>query len=105
MKSSKRMSKAKEQHEKWLRKRGVHPSQLKKMKSSGTILHSFLETFQSGFSNVPSTSNDIPANGTKPVDTSKAVFARENYIIAPLSNKQAYGVINKDELIYMGKKV
>ena len=55
--------------------------------------------------NVAPTSDVIPANGTKPVDTSKAVFARENYIIAPLSNKQAYGVINKDELIYMGKKV
>jgi len=50
-------------------------------------------------------SGEIPANGTKPIDTmSKAVFANSHYTIAPMSNKQGYGVISKSELHYMGKK-
>lgn len=51
------------------------------------------------------TSDKIPANGTKPIDTmSKAAFANSNYTIAPAYNKGAYQVVSKDEIKYMGKK-
>jgi hypothetical protein len=50
-------------------------------------------------------SGEIPANGTKSVHyMNKATFSNSNYTIAPLSNKQGYGVISKSELHYMGKK-
>lgn len=51
------------------------------------------------------TSDKIPANGTKPVDVSKAKFAQENYTIAPAYSKGAYQVISKNDVKTMGKKV
>jgi hypothetical protein len=50
-------------------------------------------------------SDQIPANGTKPVDVSKAKFAQENYTIAPAYSKGAYQVISKNDVKTMGKKV
>jgi len=49
-------------------------------------------------------SNSIPANGTKPVDISKAAFSNTNYTIAPAYNKGAYQVISKNEISAIGKK-
>jgi len=53
---------------------------------------------------MPKTSDRIPANGTKPVDMSKAAFANSNYTIAPYTNKGAYMVISKSEITSIGKK-
>lgn len=98
--SSRAMREAKAKHEKWLMKMGAHPTQLKKIKRNGTL------PLTSGITKVgvAPTSDMIPANGTKPVDMSKAIFAKENYTIAPAYNKGAYQVIGKSEVEAIGKK-
>lgn len=51
---------------------------------------------------LPALSNAIPANGTKSPDISKT---KHKFTVAPICNKGAYSVVNKEDLKYVGKKL
>jgi len=84
----------KAQHEKWLRKQGLLPSQIKEKKEALGNPNK-LPSYK-----VPKPyelSNGI-GNGTKSADTSKANFCNENYAMVPLYNKGPIGVVSKEDL-------
>lgn len=83
----------KEQHEKFLRKMGVHPKQIKKTKRNWVYDLSVKKTY--------ALSNDIPANGLK---KEQKVFTSDTHTSAIAYNKGPYMVVNKDELKHVGKK-
>jgi len=83
---------AKQKHEKWLRKMGVHPSQLKSRKTSVYSIPDYKTK-----ENFP-LSNKIPANGTKSCDISKSKFCNENYATVPAYNKGPVMLVTKEDL-------
>lgn len=81
----------KDKHIKWLRSKGLAPDQLailKKKLGSEWI-------YESKFSRPE---GSIPANGTKPVDMSKANFAKANFALVPSYNKGPIQPISKEDL-------
>lgn len=86
-------------HETWLRKRGLSRAEVKAKKkqlgSPNTI---------PDYTTTRYTSDNIPANGTKSPDISKAEFAKKNYPMIPAYNKGPVMVISKDDVKYAGKK-
>lgn len=89
-------------YEKYLRKRGIHPDQIKQKKKELGSPNS-IPVYK--IENPVALSNTIPSNGTKSPDMSKAKFSNENYTIAPAYNKGAYQVLSRSEVITAGRKV
>lgn len=82
-------------HEKWLKKMGLTPAQVKaKKKTLGSPNkipdYSTVEHYKM--------SNTIPANGTKSTDISKSSFCKENYAMVPAYNKGPIMIVSKEEL-------
>jgi hypothetical protein len=85
----------KAQHLKWLEKMGVSPQQLsqkkKKLGSPNKIpvykIHNSVQL-----------SNDIPSNGTKSTDISRAQFSNMNYAMVPAFNKGPIQPMSKKDL-------
>lgn len=91
----------KSQHEKWLARRGLSRVQVaakKRSLGSPYVLPTYTRE------PLPRLSDDIPSNGTKSPDMSKANFSKENYAMAPAYNKGPVMVIGKNEIQYAGKK-
>ena len=93
--TKKSLLKAKEQHEKYLRKLGVSREQVKKKKKE---LGSPLQIPSYKTEQLYSLSNAIPANGTKSADISKAIFSTQNYAMVPSFNKGPVQPVSKDDL-------
>lgn len=85
----------KDQHLKWLEKRGLSPKQIKekKKKLGKKDIENNLKV-----NSKYALSNTIPSNGTKSADVSKARFTEKNYAIAPAYNKGAVQVLTKTDL-------
>lgn len=84
----------KSQYEKWLRKQGLLPSQVKeKTKSLGNP--NSIPNYKTP--EYYSLSNGI-GNGTKETDMSKSKFCNENYAMVPLYNKGPIGIVSKEDL-------
>lgn len=82
-------------HQKWLKKMGLSPEQIKmkkrKLGSPNSIPdYSTVEYYRM--------SNTIPSNGTKSTDTSKSTFCKENYAMVPAYNKGPIMLVTKEEL-------
>lgn len=92
----------KEQYNKWLRKRGLLPSQVQLKRRA---LGSPVEFPDYSCKRTASLSNNIPSNGTKSFDMSKANFAKENYAMVPAYNKGPVMVVSKNDIAYAGKKI
>lgn len=90
---------SKKYHEKWLKRRGLSPKQIKQVLSEKSVF-----SFSISKKSPSVTSDVIPENGTKSVDMSKSKFSNNNFIIAPTYNKGSYAVIPLNELTTMGKK-
>jgi|TARA_R110002126_G_scaffold133466_4_gene277528 hypothetical protein len=86
----------KEQHERWLRKRGLTRSEVKKKKHQ--LGRPAKIPIYAVTADVP-LSNVIPENGTKSSDTSKATFCNQNYAIAPAFNKGPYQPMSKEDML------
>lgn len=82
-------------HQKWLEKRGLTPKQIQKRKKELGSPYS-IPDYSTGC--LTPLSNNIPGNGTKDVDISKAKFCKENYAMVPSFNKGAIGVFTKDNI-------
>ena len=85
----------KQQHEKWLAKRGLTRSQIcdRKKKLGRPNSLPVLHTEE----NVP-LSNVIPSNGLSKDDHEKARYARENYAMVPAYNKGPIQPVSKSDL-------
>ena len=83
------------QHEKFLKKMGVHPTQLKKRKKNKW---DYSLKVKGGVS----LSDKIPENGTKSITTNQ--FVSDTHTVMIAYNKGNYQVVNKDEIKYAGKK-
>lgn len=93
--SKKSLLKAKEKHEKYLKKLGISREQVKKKKKE---LGSPLQIPSYKTEQLYSLSNAIPANGTKSADTSKATFSTQNYAMVPSFNKGPIQPVSKTDL-------
>lgn len=85
------------EHEKFLIKYGVHPSQIKLKK----------KTWNKDF--IPSETHHRPtgsisANGTKPIE-SFGKFKSNTHIVAPICNKGAYQVCSVNDITTIGRKI
>lgn len=91
----------KNEHLKWLAKRGLTRSQVKEKKTKlGNPNH--IPDYSTANS-IP-LSNTIPDNGTKSADISKSQFSKKNHTTAPAYNKGPIMVISKEDIRYVGKK-
>ncbi len=93
---------AKIEHQKWLAKRGLLPAQVsarKKTLGNPNKIPSYVCAATAALS------NDIPSNGTKSPDISKAEFSKSNYAMVPAYNKGPIQPISKNEIQYAGKKL
>lgn len=82
-------------HEKWLKKMGLTPTQVKaKKKRLGSPNkipeYSTVEYYKM--------SNTVPANGTKSTDISKSSFCKENYAMVPSYNKGPIQPVSVNDL-------
>ena len=84
-------------HEKFLLRYGVHPSQIKAKKKSWSkkYIPKEIHTRPSG---------SIDANGTKPVDNF-GKYKSPTHVILPVCNKGAYQVCSVSDLKTLGRKV
>ena len=83
----------KQQHEKFLKKMGVHPTQLKKRTKQWTYDLRVAENHK--------LSNKIPANGLK---KEAKTFKSDTHVSAIAYNKGPYMLLNKDDIKHAGKK-
>jgi len=82
-------------HQKWLKKMGLSPEQVKMKKrrlgSPNSIPdYSTVEYYRM--------SNTIPSNGTKSTDISKSSFCKENYAMVPSYNKGPIQPVSVNDL-------
>jgi len=85
----------KQQHLKWLKKMGVSSDQLKIKKA---ILGNPNKIPSYKVINQYSLSDEIPSNGTKSTDMSKASFSNMNYAMVPSFNKGPIQPVSKKDL-------
>lgn len=91
-----------EQHLRWLKKKGLLPEQVRAKKK---VLGSPISFPSYAVKATAPLSNTIPSNGTKSADTSKANFAKENYAMVPAYNKGPVMVVSRQDIQYAGKKI
>lgn len=84
-------------HEKFLLRYGVHPSQIKAKKKSWPKKYTPTETHSRP-------KGKIDANGTKAVD-SFGKYKSSTHVVAPVCNKGAYQVCSVNDLKTIGRKI
>ena len=100
---NKRILAARVEHEKFLRKHGCHPDQLKNIPKKFIEWKGHENVYRRETKHIPSRMDmGIADNGTKKCNMEKLEIS-SNYTIAPAYNKGAYQVISKANVKDIGK--